>query len=270
MLCDLHLHSHHSDGERSPSALIDAVADAGVAFAALTDHDTVAGHEEARRRAAQRGIRFIGGIEMTTYDAGRVVHVLGLNVAGADEDLAFANRTARDVWDANQRRWIEALRAQADVDWERDFSDHPVRLPVLVERLCQRGYADGDPQRVHAAFRAFFATLPPEAYAPLPSPVQAAAIVRAAGGLAFLAHPAELVDDGVAQRWLEELDGLEAMYLRYEPDRRSELCGLALRRGKLYSCGSDWHGWFQGPYVNPNFEAPPELLERLRPTKKAG
>ncbi len=142
MLCDLHLHSHHSDGERSPSALIDLVADAGVAFAALTDHDTVAGHEEARRRAGERGVRFIGGIEMTTYDAGRVVHVLGLNVDGADEDLAFANRTARDVWDANQRRWVEALHAQrVDIDWAARFRRSSraaarARRATVPARLC--------------------------------------------------------------------------------------------------------------------------------------
>lgn len=264
VLCDLHLHSNHSDGELSPGALIDAVADAGIELAALTDHDTIAGHTEARRRARERDVRFVGGIEMTTYGADRVVHVLGLNVKDGDEDVSYANHVANAVFDANQRRWIESLSADGvDVSWQRDFADHPVRLPVLIERLCRIGYADGDPRGCHAAFRAFFGGLPAEAYAQLPTPTQAAAIVRAAGGIALLAHPADLVDDGLAQRWLDDVDGLEALYLRYEPDRRSELCGLALRRGKLYSCGSDWHGYFQGGYVNPNFEAPPELLARL-------
>jgi predicted metal-dependent phosphoesterase TrpH len=264
MLCDLHLHSHHSDGELSPEALIDVVADAGVELAALTDHDTTAGHAAARRRARERHVRFIGGIEMTSYGGDRVVHVLGLNIGDDDDDVAYANRIANGVFGANQRRWVESLQSGgADISWERDFADHPVRLPVLIERLCLRGVADGDPQRCHAAFRSFFSALPPDAYAGLPSPTQAASIVRAAGGVALLAHPAELVQDGIAQRWLDDIDGLEALYLRYEPDRRSELIDLALRRGKVYSCGSDWHGWFQGAYVNPNFEAPPELLERL-------
>jgi predicted metal-dependent phosphoesterase TrpH len=264
MLCDLHLHSDRSDGEFSPDAVIDTVASAGVAVAALTDHDTTAGHATARRRAEQRGVRFIGGIEMTTYGVGRVVHVLGLNVADGDDGLEYANAHAQSVFGANQRRWIEALVRQGlGVDWQRDFTDAPVRLPVLIERLCRRGYVDGDPRRCHAAFKEFFGALPPEAFAGLPTPAQGAAIIRAAGGVSFLAHPAELVDDGFADGLIDELDGLEAMYLRYEADRRSELCSLARRRGKLYSCGSDWHGWFQGPYVNPNFEAPSELLARL-------
>lgn len=264
MLCDLHLHSHFSDGELSPAALVDTVTDAGVELLALTDHDTTAGHAEARRRADERGVRFIGGIEMTTFGGDRVAHVLGLGVDGDNADLAYANRVADAVWAANQQRWIETLEGEGvDISWQRDFGGKVARLPMLIERLCRRGYANGEPRACHAAFHAFFAALPPAAYAALPSPAQAGAIVRGAGGVAFLAHPAGLVDAGLAQRWLDELDGLEAFYLRYDPDRRSELCGLALRRGKLYSCGSDWHGYFQGAYVNPNFEAPPELVARF-------
>ncbi|MBV8171970.1 MAG: PHP domain-containing protein [Candidatus Eremiobacteraeota bacterium] len=264
MLCDLHLHSNRSDGELAPEAVVDAVADAGVELVALTDHDTTAGHAAARTRAADRGVRFIGGIEMTTYDAGRVVHVLGFNVSDRDGDLRFANEQTSQIFGENQERWIRSLASEGvAVEWNRDFADAPVRLPVLIERLCRRGFEGGDPQRCHGAFRAFFASLPAHAYEGLPTPAQAGAIIRGAGGVAMLAHPADLVDDGLADQLLDELDGLEAMYMRYDSDRRSELCGLARRRGKLYSCGSDWHGWFQGAYVNPQFEAPPDLLQRL-------
>ncbi len=233
-------------------------------MAALTDHDTTEGHDEANARAQARGVRFIGGIELTTYGGGRVVHVLGLRVRSTD-DLAFTNANARDVWDRNQHRWIETLtRSGVAVSWERDFTDHPVRLPVLVERLCRRGFADGDPSKVHAAFRAFFAALPAEAYAKLPSPAQGAAVIRASGGLALLAHPADLAEEGLAQRWLDDVDGIEADYLRYDPDTRAKLRALATGRGKLYSSGSDWHGYFQGEYQNPRFEALPELFALLR------
>jgi hypothetical protein len=192
------------------------------------------------------------------------VHLLGLGVRASDSDLAFANGNANAVWDANQQRWIDSLaRAGVPVSWERDFSDHPVRLPVLIERLCRRGFADGDPVRCHQAFREFFDALPREAYAKLPTPAEGAAIVRGAGGLALLAHPAALVEAGLAQFWLSEVDGLEAQYLRYDENTRAQLRDLARRRGKLYSCGSDWHGYFQGAYANPRFEAPPDLLREL-------
>ena len=94
MLCDLHLHSHHSDGEFPPARVVDMVADAGVSLLALTDHDTTAGYEEARKRALERGIVAIGGIEMTAYANHRVVHVLGYGVEPTSDALDRRNRVA--------------------------------------------------------------------------------------------------------------------------------------------------------------------------------
>jgi 3',5'-nucleoside bisphosphate phosphatase len=264
MLCDLHLHTHCSDGEFSPATVVDMLADAGVSLIAITDHDTTAGHEEASRRASERNVRFVPGIEMTTYGVGTVVHVLGLGVNSANADLGFANQAANRAFGENQRRWVESIQSRGvDIEWERDFPDNPVRLPVLIERLCRAGHVGGNPRLCHAEFREFFSALPTEAYSALPTPAQAASIIHAAGGIAILAHPADLAADGQAVGLLESLDGLEALYLRYEPDLRNTLRDLALRYGKLYTCGSDWHGYFQGPYRNPNFEAPNELLARL-------
>lgn len=264
MWCDFHLHSHHSDGEHAPSRVIDMVADAGVGAVALTDHDTTAGFEEARQRALERNVKIVAGIEMTTYAEGQVVHVLGLGIRAGDAALASVNAATTSVWSENQLRWIASLAADGfAVTAERDFADRPVRLPVLIERLCRAGVDGGDPRRCHARFRDFFAALPPEAYAKLPSPAAAATTIRSAGGVALLAHPARLRGDDLPGRLLDDVDGLEALYAPYEPEEREKLRGLALARAKLYSCGTDYHGFFNGKYVNPRFEAQMELLARL-------
>lgn len=264
MWSDFHLHSDCSDGEFSPARVVDIVADAGIGAMALTDHDTTAGHGRASDRARERGVIFVSGIEMTAYAAGQVVHVLGLGVAPDDRRLTEANAVAMHVWSENQRRWIEALAANGfDVSVERDAADRPLRLPVLIERLCGRGVENGDPSRCYTRFKAFFAELPASAYARLPSPSGAAAAIRGAGGLAILAHPERLRGDGVADTLLSDVDGIEALYGPYDASLRDALRALALSRGKLYSCGSDYHGYFNGPYANPRFEAPRELLARL-------
>jgi predicted metal-dependent phosphoesterase TrpH len=264
VLGDFHLHSNHSDGRLDPVELIDVVADSGVQVAALTDHDTTAGHAAAAQRSQERGLHFVPGIEMTTYGCGRVIHVLGLKVDGSLPELKAANSTAFDVWDANQRRWVDALSlGGVDVSFERDFADHPVRLPILIERLCGRGVEGGDPVRVHGLFRSFFSALPHDAYARLPAPAAAAAIIRAAGGVALLAHPEPLREMGVLAELLKAFDGLEALYMPYPDEQRQVLRALAAQHGKLYSCGTDYHGYFTGAYRRPSVDVPGDLLERL-------
>ena len=48
---DLHTHSNASDGQYSPSELVHLARKASVEILALTDHDTTAGLQEARRTA---------------------------------------------------------------------------------------------------------------------------------------------------------------------------------------------------------------------------
>jgi hypothetical protein len=178
--------------------------------------------------------------------------------------LGSANEIAAEVWDANQRTWVESLaREGVDIDFERDFPEHPVRLPVLVERLCGSGVDSGDPVRVHARFRSFFARLPAASYARLPTSTQAATVVHDAGGVALLAHPFPLLEEGILERLLEGCDGLEAMYGPYTDRQRDELRAVAEKHGKLYSCGSDYHGYFSTDYRRPIWPAPSQLLRRL-------
>jgi PAS domain S-box-containing protein len=73
---DFHCHSNISDGYFPPEALAQKLADAGVHYAALTDHDTVAGLARFARAAAARGMVAIPGVELAATLGGRPVHLL--------------------------------------------------------------------------------------------------------------------------------------------------------------------------------------------------
>ena len=262
MFCDLHLHSTCSDGEFAPARVVDMAADAGVGLVALTDHDTTAGLDDALARAAARGIAAVSGIEMTAYAGGRVVHVLGYGFDPSSPALQSRNRAALEVWAANVRAWVASL-GRDGIDVREVPADGDVRLPVVIERLCARGVDDGDAGRCYERFKTFFAALPATAYAGLASPAQAAWAIREAGGIAVLAHPDRVGSDELVRNMLADFDGVEADYARYGDAERAALKALAQRAGKLYTCGSDYHGYFNGDYVNPRFEAPAMLLRRL-------
>ena len=72
-MIDLHLHTTASDGVLTPPALVARVTAAGIRIMSVTDHDTVAGFDEARRAAAAAAIECIPRIETTAVHEGRDV-----------------------------------------------------------------------------------------------------------------------------------------------------------------------------------------------------
>ena len=61
---DLHAHSTASDGTQAPAALVSRARQAGLAAVAITDHDTLAGAEEALAEGARLGIDVVCGTEI--------------------------------------------------------------------------------------------------------------------------------------------------------------------------------------------------------------
>ena len=62
---DLHNHTTASDGDFSPTELIQRYAALGVQAVAVTDHDTVAGLREALEAGASAGVDVLPGVEVT-------------------------------------------------------------------------------------------------------------------------------------------------------------------------------------------------------------
>src|SRR6516162_8975945 len=64
MRADLHVHSNASDGTDPPAEVMRRAARAGLDVVALTDHDTVAGHAQARR-ALPAPLILVPGMELS-------------------------------------------------------------------------------------------------------------------------------------------------------------------------------------------------------------
>src|SRR3954471_3856558 len=83
---DLHIHTTHSDGEYSPSQIVDLARRSGLAAVAVTDHDATSAVVEAREAAGSR-VEVIAGVEVTAEHEGREVHLLGYFFDVDDPDL---------------------------------------------------------------------------------------------------------------------------------------------------------------------------------------
>lgn len=188
---DLHAHSAVSDGTLSPRALVERASAQGVELFALTDHDEVAGLREAALAAAELGVDFVPGVEISVSWSGQTVHVVGL---GIDPHNATLSEGLAHVRSGRLRR----AQAMADA---LAAAGHPGALEGalayagnvdLVSRthfarwLVQTGACD-DVREVFTKY--LVAGKPgyvPHQWAQLR---QAVAWIAEAGGVAIVAHP---------------------------------------------------------------------------------
>ena len=91
---DLHIHTNASDGTDSPARVVEKARELGLAAIAITDHDTIAGVEEAQARGRELGVEVVSGVELAVDYYGRELHLLGYfvpkNAPGLERLLAEA------------------------------------------------------------------------------------------------------------------------------------------------------------------------------------
>lgn len=245
---DLHTHSVHSDGTTSPAAIATEAAALGLAGFALTDHDTVAGWGEARTAAHAAGIDFLPGIELTTTYGDRSRHLLGYGIDPQHEALAAALSRARESRFGRARRMVELLAVDYEITWElvADGTETlSVGRPHIADALVALGYfVDRS--------AAFAEVLHPRSPYYVPTyaldTVDAIGLVRAAGGVSVLAHPAAArqrtpTDPATVAVFAEA--GLAGIELRH-PENRADwlppLAAAAAWHGLLVTGSSDYHG----------------------------
>jgi predicted metal-dependent phosphoesterase TrpH len=95
---DLHLHTEASDGILTPSELVREAKAKELKIISITDHDTIAGVEEAIRYGNKIGVKVIPGIELSTMHNGESIHILGYFKGSNYKDKNF-RRTLEDMTD---------------------------------------------------------------------------------------------------------------------------------------------------------------------------
>lgn len=80
MIYDLHSHSTASDGMLTPTELILRAVEQKVDVLALTDHDTLAGIQEAKIAAESQPIQLISGVEISALWQNKNIHLTALDI----------------------------------------------------------------------------------------------------------------------------------------------------------------------------------------------
>ncbi|WP_143735600.1 PHP domain-containing protein [Microbulbifer mangrovi] len=253
---DLHCHSTASDGILSPTALVSRAKSAGVTLLALTDHDTVAGIDEAEAEARVQELTLLPGIELTALWGRRVVHIVGLNVDRRAAALVQAigrrdqlrRERAQQIAERLEKRGFAGALAGAQML----AGEGVIGRPHFARWMVEAGHVSDSGK----AFKRYLgAGKIGDVTVPWPDMVETVAAIRGAGGAAVLAHPLKY---GLTRTKLRALlvdfcaaagDAVEVVCGQQNPVQTREILGLldqaAASDGEsgrlLASLGSDFH-----------------------------
>jgi 3',5'-nucleoside bisphosphate phosphatase len=261
MRADLHVHSNASDGTDAPAEVIRRAAGAGLDAVALTDHDTVAGHEQARR-ALPDSLILVPGMELSCLLEDHSVHLLAYLFDPRHPELAAELTRIRDDRVLRAQAMVRRLaELGVDVSWDQVAAiagAAVVGRPHIARAMAASG-AIAEPRE---AFTSDWIADGGRAYVGRYAlePVHAIRLVQAAGGAAILAHPRaglqwHVSDSQVARLAAVGLAGVEVFHPDQPDTERASLLALTHDLGLLASGGSDDHGALTGHRIGSEVAA---------------
>ena len=248
MYCDLHVHSHFSDGTWSPEELVAEAERLRLDAVALCDHNTVAGVPQFMAAGQGSSVQTVAGIEFSTDFQGTELHILALFVQPEHYDTINA---MMEDWKKKKEQsnidLVAALnRGGYDISYAeiRERGNGYINRAHIAAELTKKGYTE-------SAQDAFKKLLNPSRgfYQP-PEKLLAYDIIRfikSIGAAAVLAHPFLNLDEAGLRSFLPKavacgLDGMEVLYPKYKPEQTVLAERIAEEFGILGSGGSDFHG----------------------------
>jgi predicted metal-dependent phosphoesterase TrpH len=245
---DLHTHSNCSDGSLTPADLVARAAAAGIEVLALTDHDTVAGLEEAEHSAGVHGLRLVPGVEISASWRAQAIHVLGLWIDPASAELRGVLATQAERRRSRMRKMCERLGKLGLPGAELLAAvEAQPGLPTRAH-LASAMVAGGHVESADQAFRKYLgAGKAVNVAAEWPALDAVVGWIRAAGGVAALAHPARYaVSAGARRQMLADFvaaggAALEVVAGANGAQHVEAMAALAVKYGLMGSVGSDFH-----------------------------
>ena len=272
---DLHTHSLCSDGAQTPADVVRTASDAGLAAIALSDHDSIAGVQEAIDTGKSLGVEVIPAVELSAQ-SDTELHILGYFIDIHNRKLQEMMQYALQVRDERQAETCRKLNEQGFQITMEEARAEAHGNPVLcrahfAQIMVRKGYASS----VKEAFSKYL-SVGCYAYSnrqALTGP-EAVSLIREAGGIAVAAH-LHLIKkpDNELREYLKSLipyglDGVEGYYTDYTPDMEQRYRAMAKELNLVISGGTDYHG-ANKPHISigkgrGELEIPYGVLDGLR------
>jgi 3',5'-nucleoside bisphosphate phosphatase len=271
---DLHSHTTESDGTYTPAELIAAASALQLDALAITDHDTMAGYEQARPLAHDAGLRLICGIELSTkvhQPARKTVHLLGYFPTRnpSEEFLVWLRSMQAARRDRNRRlaARLQTMGVEITIEEVEQAGKSMAGRPHFARLMVQKGYVPNTAE----AFRQYLDESAP-GYVDREEPTLREGIdrIQSAGGVSSLAHPIRLgkrdhaeEEELIASFVALGLDCIEAYHSDHDRADVQRYVGYAEKYGIGVTGGSDFHGDNKPNVKLGQANVPTELLMAL-------
>jgi 3',5'-nucleoside bisphosphate phosphatase len=240
-MLDLHNHTTCSDGTLTPAELVAAARQAGIRALGITDHDTLAGWDEAIA-AAGDDLEIVPGVELSTVEGGRSLHILGFYPNRAQLEPPLAERIA-----GRRRRAQQIAEKLAQLGVPIELPDLPGNIapgrPHLAAALVQAGHAAtqreafdrwlGDHGPAYVQYEKF-------------SAAEGIQLLRDCGAVPVWAHPClfkgSTVNALLPQLVAAGLMGVEVYHPHHSPSEGRRLEEYCRAHGLVITGGTDYHG----------------------------
>lgn len=268
---DLHLHTTASDGSFTPSELVEVAKNLGFTTIAITDHDTVGGIAEGKKKAESLGIELIPGIEMNTDFEDTEIHILGYFVDYNDKK--FLNKLA-SLKEARYNRIREIVRKLNQLELVIDFSEvltlakgGALGRPHVAQIMLEKGYVN----EWSEAFDKYIGRSAP-AYVERKkvTPKEAINIIKEAKGIPVVAHPVLIGRDELLNKLVDwGIQGIEAYHTEQNKEDSKRYLKFAKENNLIITAGSDCHGpKRKGELLIGKIKGDYKILEELKKVLK--
>lgn len=241
---DFHIHSIYSDGTHTPKEILEYVKSSKLDYFSITDHDNVTANEEILKINSNTDIKFIPGVELSTFNKGESIHILGYF-----KDKSYKNRNflekLEDVRNSRENRAREIIFRLKHyfniiVDFEKlqRISKGVIARPHIAQCIVEAGY----PYTYDSVFKTVLSKSSP-AYVDTKaiSTEEGVKLLKNHNALTFLAHPVLYKKNSLLDLLSFGFNGFEAIYPLNKEGITSKYKNIARKKNMLISAGTDFH-----------------------------
>ncbi|WP_187355401.1 PHP domain-containing protein ['Paenibacillus yunnanensis' Narsing Rao et al. 2020] len=237
---DLHIHTCHSDGAHTPSALIGQLEKSGVEYASFTDHNQLTLPADS----SFHKVKLVNGAEFSVSYEGKIIHILGYKLSPCAE----LDSLIKDINKIQSQKILKVLFYLSRENVKLDYSCLKVRhanLNEITRQLIQKGYVANKKEAFSYYLDRILLKINVEAAVPVENAI---ACIHASGGFAVLAHPMRITRNmnrinSIFSNLIElGINGMECFYPKHTQKETSHLIEMTNNKKLIISGGSDYHG----------------------------